>query len=502
MTARLRRLLRHIPAPLLAIIVLSAFPEASDAYRITSVKIVSVVPNPIPCGSSAIVTVDVGYRHNELADTYPINGLVEIWENDWTFFDADEKLADNGAFAIQQNDPNPGTKTVTVQITCDPADAKGKCKLRGNFGADDEYGEHEIYAKVSGISEESGNVTVTCTKPDGTLGASDGMGEPGGLASTEWNLRPTQPLASLRVALAYDAANLQLLNAAFDPSASSYFAFTHVDGATPGLIYFEAANPSNVSLDSLPMRAIFAVNPAAPYGQSPIRSVDPTGFADQSGAALAISLGDGHIVIVPVDTELPTIDTGLLAWEPASRRVVGMPGAVSDNLLAIGPGYVTVSLRSTVPGDDVAGTQGEATVQADGSFVLEPIELVAAESPVELRARDGMDNRASVSWMLPATGVDAPGSALAPSLRVAPNPASGRTEVNLALPRAVEILRVEVFDAQGRRVHSLWNAPAPGGRLSLVWDGSTSGQRCAPGLYLIRALGTGLRMTQATVRIQ
>lgn len=502
MAARLRWLIRHIPAPLLATIVLSVFPEASDAYRITSVKIVSVVPNPIPCGSSATVTVDVGYRHNELADTYPINGLVEIWENDWTFFDADEKLADNGAFTIQQNDPNPGTKTVTVQITCDPADAKCKCKLRGNFGADDEYGEHEIYAKVSGISEESGNVTVTCTKPDGTLGASDGMGEPGGLASTEWNLRPTQPLASLRVALSYDAAKLQLLNAAFDPSASSYFAFTHVDGTTPGLILFEAANPSNVSPDSLPMRAIFAVNPAAPYGQSPIRSVDPTGFADQSGAALAVSLGDGHIVIVPADMDPPTIDTGLLAWEPANRRVVGKPGAAADNLLASGPGYVSVSLRSKFPGDDVAGTQGEAAVQLDGSFVLAPIELDAAEFPVELRARDGMDNRASVPWMLPVAGADAPGTALGPTLRVTPNPASGRMEVQLSLPRAVENLRVEVFDPQGRRVHSLWNAPAHGGRLSLVWDGSSNGQRSASGLYLIRVLGPGLRMTQATVRTQ
>jgi hypothetical protein len=55
-----------------------------------------------------------------------------------------------------------------------------------------------------------------------------------------------------------------------------------------------------------------------------------------------------------------------------------------------------------------------------------------------------------------------------------PNPFTGSTLVSFDLPRT-EHVRLEVFDACGRRVRSLFSASRPAGRHSVTWDGVDEG---------------------------
>lgn len=71
--------------------------------------------------------------------------------------------------------------------------------------------------------------------------------------------------------------------------------------------------------------------------------------------------------------------------------------------------------------------------------------------------------------------------------RVTPNPVTGSAAVSLTLGRA-GALRVEVFDAQGRRVRTLCDGLAPAGERRLAWDArGEGGARVRPGVYLLRA---------------
>ena len=68
-----------------------------------------------------------------------------------------------------------------------------------------------------------------------------------------------------------------------------------------------------------------------------------------------------------------------------------------------------------------------------------------------------------------------------------PTPTSGRTEVNLDLPRAM-VVRAGVYDAQGRRICALANGMMSAGTHLLRWDGRVDGGGdAASGVYWIRA---------------
>jgi hypothetical protein len=86
--------------------------------------------------------------------------------------------------------------------------------------------------------------------------------------------------------------------------------------------------------------------------------------------------------------------------------------------------------------------------------------------------------------------------ALLPSL---PNPFERTTAIRLEVPRASEV-RVEVFDALGRRVRTLANQVFPPGVHSLEWDGSDArGVRMGPGVYVVRMMSDGFRQEQRVV---
>ena len=81
------------------------------------------------------------------------------------------------------------------------------------------------------------------------------------------------------------------------------------------------------------------------------------------------------------------------------------------------------------------------------------------------------------------------GTAPLPGLRLAgaPNPMSAATTMRFDAPASGGQVRLQVFDAVGRRVATLWNGPMSGGPHSLRWNGKDeTGIRVKPGLYLCR----------------
>ena len=81
---------------------------------------------------------------------------------------------------------------------------------------------------------------------------------------------------------------------------------------------------------------------------------------------------------------------------------------------------------------------------------------------------------------------------LAPS---SPNPFSTGTQVRFALPRAGAV-ELQVFDASGRLVRTLWQGSLPAGPHAVAWSGDDDGgRRVGSGLYYCR-----LRAGEATER--
>lgn len=81
-------------------------------------------------------------------------------------------------------------------------------------------------------------------------------------------------------------------------------------------------------------------------------------------------------------------------------------------------------------------------------------------------------------------------------LTIVPNPSAGSVSFGLTGTRAFDGL--EIVDASGRRIRS-WSGPLAG---TVAWDGSTAnGRRAATGVYWVRAMRDGRRITQRMVRI-
>jgi len=75
-----------------------------------------------------------------------------------------------------------------------------------------------------------------------------------------------------------------------------------------------------------------------------------------------------------------------------------------------------------------------------------------------------------------------------------PNPSRGETTLRFALGGAARELRLEIFDAGGRRVQTLSRQGLPAGELNLVWNGRDEAGRALPaGLYFTRLTADGLQ---------
>ncbi len=87
------------------------------------------------------------------------------------------------------------------------------------------------------------------------------------------------------------------------------------------------------------------------------------------------------------------------------------------------------------------------------------------------------------------------------SLRAHPNPFADRTNVAFSLPSEGGV-RVDVFDAAGRRVRTLLDAVLPAGRHDRTWDlRGADGRRAAPGVYFVNLRTASGSVTRRVVAI-
>jgi choice-of-anchor B domain-containing protein len=104
---------------------------------------------------------------------------------------------------------------------------------------------------------------------------------------------------------------------------------------------------------------------------------------------------------------------------------------------------------------------------------------------------DGATTPHNVALVSAATGVGTPASPEAPAAPIAlsapyPNPTRAGAAVELSLPRAAEV-RLEIYDASGRRIQSVSRGALPAGIHTLVWNGEDeSGRAVSAGTYLLR----------------
>ena len=104
-----------------------------------------------------------------------------------------------------------------------------------------------------------------------------------------------------------------------------------------------------------------------------------------------------------------------------------------------------------------------------------------------------------IAWS-PVSLLDVPGGEPEPrataawSLR-APNPAKAGDAIDFSLPTEGDV-RLDVFDASGRRVATLAEGMHAAGAHRVTWTGQTVSGRAAPGVYVLRIEFAGKRLTQ------
>ncbi len=366
------------------------------AIAISNVRIVSVDPNPIPCGSTATVTVQFDYFVPAHGNTLPQTGTVQIRESD-PFWEADETLA-QGTVTIGVGDPQQGTKTVKLYVTCGPPDEDCKCPFGGGAGMDDEESPHEIYASVVKEWESdpsSDEVEVNCQKEDGTMACADSSLTPGGTAVASVNYIQTTGVAHMNLEIGYDPTLAVAINAWFDPAVAGLFEHTAVDVTVPGSVRFWADNPTDVLVEPFPMFIEFYSPPGTPFGSSPLGVTEASEFFDQYGQPLIVQHGSGHLVIVPPDSAPPVVYPDLMVADMGSDSLLGAAGAVFDDYLAELPGYVKVASAITLPDASFGFLGAVADVAPDGSFLLAEAGLNPCE-PLVLVALDDAGNESAV----------------------------------------------------------------------------------------------------------
>jgi hypothetical protein len=82
--------------------------------------------------------------------------------------------------------------------------------------------------------------------------------------------------------------------------------------------------------------------------------------------------------------------------------------------------------------------------------------------------------------------------------RPLPNPTSGETRVDLAVPRDSRV-SLGLYDMQGRRVATLMEGLLPAGRHQAMWNGTAGGRSAPAGIYFVRMQAPGVSLTRRLV---
>jgi hypothetical protein len=185
-----------------------------------------------------------------------------------------------------------------------------------------------------------------------------------------------------------------------------------------------------------------------------------------------------------------------LSWNAAADAQTPAPGLTYNLRIGTTPGGSQVmSAQAAADGLRLATGRGNAQQRLSWS-----IDLPAAWSQLYcgVQAIDAAGAGSPFSTELVVT----PGwvaAAPVPSTYVlhanAPNPFNPATRLSFELP-IPEVVRLGVFDAQGRRVRSLLDESREAGRHELEWDGRDDGGRAvASGVYLCRMEAGEFRRT-------
>ena len=82
--------------------------------------------------------------------------------------------------------------------------------------------------------------------------------------------------------------------------------------------------------------------------------------------------------------------------------------------------------------------------------------------------------------------------------RPLPNPTSGATRVDFAVPRDSRVT-LGLYDMQGRRVATLVEGLLPAGRHQAMWNGTAGGRSAPAGVYFVRMQAPGVSLTRRLV---
>ena len=169
--------------------------------------------------------------------------------------------------------------------------------------------------------------------------------------------------------------------------------------------------------------------------------------------------------------EQPTVQSGQLLSAQSSRLGNVLPTiAAIDTAAATLAGPDTLMLSFSVP--PLSSGQVRECFLAVGATPLSPQGLAALP--------------------LRASGVES-GPIRFALRQNQPNPFSGRTTISFELPVGA-MVRLEVFDLQGRQLNVLTNHYYPAGYQSVTWDHrGTSGDVVRPGVYLYRLIAGSFR---------
>jgi hypothetical protein len=195
---------------------------------------------------------------------------------------------------------------------------------------------------------------------------------------------------------------------------------------------------------------------------------------------VVVDCGSGDLVRLIFNREYQVRRIG--RFEPTAAPTIlelNLVGADHSRLLDVADALVAADEDAAIlrSGERVVLRFGDPA--GDSSTVRDYFLVVCGQ-----RATSSQLTRAQQSGEETGTAESAPLSfALHPSK---PNPFKGTTRIGFDLPQA-SIVKLEVFDLQGRRVARLMDGAQPAGRHSAEWDGrGTGGVKLQPGVYVYR----------------
>ncbi len=282
----------------------------------------------------------------------------------------------------------------------------------------------------------------------------------------------------------------------FSPTGTSYVAVVDlaadtlldVDPATPGVqaIPLTATNPfSEIRLD--PWSGDLIVSEVGFFGvlDGGVEAIDPATFQSH-GFVLTESAAGGDVLDVVIASptsgwaivSTPSFTTELIRFDPSTGTKTGTvyaPGAYVLQDVERGPdGRIYLADRTaTAPGIRCYdATTGVEETTAPISTGLPPFDI-AFDAPVQTAVGE---TPAAPAWLGDAW----------------PNPFSGATTLPFGL-REDAAVRLEIFDAAGRRVRTLFRGARGAGEYRVAWDGADDrGRPVASGVYFAR-LVAGVR---------